>query len=61
MANALLPMAQGEPETPAASEREPLSTTLPAFAFAIGALVLGVYIPGPINDLVDAAARQIGG
>ncbi|HUJ25748.1 MAG TPA: proton-conducting transporter membrane subunit, partial [Myxococcales bacterium] len=59
MCAAVLPMAQGE--QPAAPAREALSTTLPPLAFALSVLVLGVWIPRPIAQVIDAAARQMGG
>ena len=61
MCAAVLPMAQGEGRAGEPSIREPLSTTLPPAIFALGALLLGVYVPPPIARAIEAAALQLGG
>ena len=58
MCAAVLPMAQGESATQPASE--PWTTTLPPAIFAAAALVLGVYIPAPIAQVIKAATLQLG-
>jgi hydrogenase-4 component F len=61
MAAAILPMAQGGAAPGTVRSREPWSATLPSACFALGALILGVYVPRPLLSLIGAAARQIGG
>ena len=58
MCAAVLPMAQGESATQPASE--PWTTTLPPAIFAAAALVLGVYIPAPIAQVIRTATLQLG-
>lgn len=59
MCAAVLPMAQGESDAQPA--REPWTTTLPPAAFALSVLVLGVWIPQPIAQAIQAATLQLGG
>ena len=60
MAAAFLPMAQGEAPAGTVPIREPWSATLPSACFAIGALVLGVYVPKPLLSLIHVVAQQMG-
>jgi hydrogenase-4 component F len=60
MAAAFLPMAQGEAPANTVPIREPWSATLPSACFAVGALVLGVYVPRPLLSLIHVVAQQMG-
>lgn len=60
MAAAFLPMAQGEAPAGTVPIHEPWSATLPSACFAVGALVLGVYVPKPLLSLIHLVAQQMG-
>jgi hydrogenase-4 component F len=61
MCAAVLPMAQGAGDGQKGAIREPASTLWPPFAFAAAALALGVYVPRPLAQAIESAARQLGG
>lgn len=67
MARLVLPMVFGGPEDPAAAsgdlppQRDALWYAVPAMALLSAALLLGLYIPPPVWNLVSEAALQIGG
>ncbi|NLF31604.1 MAG: NADH dehydrogenase FAD-containing subunit [Planctomycetes bacterium] len=57
MARLVLPMAFGEAPQPSQPAREPAWAVAPPLVLGAGALVLGLYVPGPLwNALADAAA-----
>lgn len=59
---AALRMAQGEPGAAVGTERaEPLSATLPPLALLLVALLLGLFQPGPLAEVLVSAARITGG
>ncbi len=62
MARTMLAMAQGAPrsEVEASSRREPLLAVLPPAALALAALVLGLYVPGPLQSVLRQAAGILG-
>ncbi len=60
MSAIVLRMALGKPEQEA-SVREPVTSILPPAVFAVLALVLGVYLPGPIAERLHGAAQLLGG
>ncbi len=59
MATAALRMAQGEAIRE--PQREPLIAILPPALLGAGVLLLGLYIPPAINDLLHETARALGG
>jgi hydrogenase-4 component F len=63
MANLVLPMAQGRsPDSQArAPRREALWATLPPAALAAVVLLLGVYVPAPLNAVLHDVAKTLGG
>lgn len=58
-------MLFGKPETPAAAltipRALPLTCKWVVVAALVPVLVLGLYIPGPLRDLLQLAAQQLGG
>jgi hydrogenase-4 component F len=63
MSSIVLRMAQGQPDEDElrATAPERWSAVLPPALLAAGVLVLGVWIPGPLDRLLHAAAALIGG
>lgn len=67
MATIVLNMAQGEPAPsadparPLHRPRESLSMIVPPLLLGLMALTLGLYIPSPVSELLQAAARALGG
>jgi hydrogenase-4 component F len=63
MANLFLPMAQGRPDAcgERVGDREPFWATVPPASLAVLVLVLGVYVPPELSDLLHEAARSLGG
>jgi len=59
MAGIVLRMALGKSEVNRV--REPLTAVLPPLVFAVLALLLGVYLPGPLADRLHEAAQLLGG
>jgi len=59
MAGIVLRMALGKSEVNRV--REPLTAVLPPMVFAVLALLLGVYLPGPLADRLHEAAQLLGG
>jgi hydrogenase-4 component F len=54
-------MVFGRPATPHLAESLPISSRLAVMAAAAPVILLGVYIPVPVHDLLQLAARQLGG
>jgi hydrogenase-4 component F len=54
-------MLFGRPETPYLAESLPASCRIAVVAAALPVILLGVYIPVPLHDLLQLAARQLGG
>ena len=62
MAPIFLRMAQGEPwETPVKRRKEAVLSVAPPIALALGALLLGVYIPSGVETALQDAAALLGG
>jgi len=59
MTGIVLRMALGKSEVNRV--REPLTAVLPPMVFAVLALLLGVYLPGPLADRLHEAAQLLGG
>ena len=59
MSGIVLRMALGKSEVNRV--REPLTAVLPPLVFAVLALLLGVYLPGPLADRLHDAAQLLGG
>ena len=59
MAGIVLRMALGKSEVNRV--REPLTAVLPPMVFAVLALLLGVYLPGPLADRLHEATQLLGG
>jgi len=59
MAGIVLRMTLGKSEINRV--REPLTAVLPPLVFAALALLLGVYLPGPLADRLQEAAQLLGG
>ncbi len=58
----VLRMAQGErPDTTPAAVREPLWSVASPAALGLAALALGLWLPKPLEALLQAAARTLGG
>lgn len=59
----VMPMVQGPAELPGsvAPRREPAWAALPPTVLLIAVLLLGVYLPGPVNALLREAAAALGG
>ncbi|MEQ1567778.1 MAG: proton-conducting transporter membrane subunit [Myxococcota bacterium] len=57
----LFPMIWGEPDPEARYAREKLNVAVPKLMF-LGALVLlGLYVPAPVNDVLRSVASALGG
>jgi hypothetical protein len=54
-------MAFGRPTTHYVAESLPVSCRLAVVVAALPVILLGVYIPVPVHDLPQLAARQLGG
>jgi hydrogenase-4 component F len=54
-------MSFGKPAAPNSVQSLPASCRIAVLAAAVPVLLLGVYIPAPINSLLQMAARQLGG
>ncbi len=54
-------MTLGKPEVAHPIETLPPSCRIAVVVAAIPVVLLGVYIPAPVNDLLQLAARQLGG
>ena len=63
MAGTFLKMSQGMPEgvAQAPARRESLAMTLPPLALSAAVLLLGVYVPLPLQAVLRQAAAQLGG
>jgi hydrogenase-4 component F len=61
MATSFLHMAQGAPPKPIIRTGESLLSILPPAVFAAVVLVLGIYIPPPLLDLLRRLAHSLGG
>jgi hydrogenase-4 component F len=60
MSRVVLRMAQGPPPAGMEVGREPALTVVPAAALGAAVLVLGLWVPSALRDLVAAAARLSG-
>jgi hydrogenase-4 component F len=60
MSSIVLRMALGKSEEEAVV-REPLTSIVPPAVFAVLAVILGVYLPGPIAERLHGAAQLLGG
>jgi hydrogenase-4 component F len=54
-------MAFGEPSVSQLHLRLPASCRIAVIAAALPVVLLGLYVPAPVNDLLQLAARQLGG
>jgi hydrogenase-4 component F len=54
-------MLFGRPATPYLVESLPASCRIAVVAAALPVILLGVYVPVPVHDLLQLAARQLGG
>lgn len=61
MAASFIRMAQGAPPKPIIRTGESLLSVLPPALFAVVILVLGIYIPPPLLDLMRRLAQSLGG
>ena len=63
MSSIVLRMAQGQPgeDELRATPPEPWSATVPPLLLAAGVLLLGLWIPAPLDRLLHAAAVSLGG
>ena len=63
MASAMLHMAQGRVSTPmeGRSKRESLLAVAPPALLGLAALLLGLYLPAPLEDVLRESARMFGG
>jgi hypothetical protein len=51
----------GRPATQYVVESPPVTCRLAVVGAALPVILLGVYIPAPLHDLLQLAARQLGG
>jgi hydrogenase-4 component F len=61
MATVALSVLQGGTSPACAVGREPLALVVPPALLSVGVLTLGLWIPGPVEDLLQGAARILGG
>lgn len=61
MGSTVLSVVQGTPPAPQPPQRETLLTVAPAIVFLIIVLVLGVYLPAPLEAVLRAAQLELGG
>jgi hydrogenase-4 component F len=63
MGTTVLPVVQGDPgpDTRLTEHRDGPLTIWPPFLLLIASLVMGVFMPAPIRDLVREAADYVGG
>jgi formate hydrogenlyase subunit 3/multisubunit Na+/H+ antiporter MnhD subunit len=63
MMTVMLRMSQGKPqgESAAPLSPEPLWSTAPPAVLAVLVLALGLYLPGPLSEVLHPAARILGG
>lgn len=61
MAKMILDVAYGTPAEPAEPARERVSLIAAPVALAAIVLMLGLYLPGPLRDVLGQAARALGG
>ena len=57
----LFPMIWGQPSGRPASPPQRLSSALPKLVFAAALVGLGVYIPPPVNALLERVAQAVEG
>lgn len=57
----IFPMLWGQPEQHRPPVREPWVTALPKLGFVLALVLLGVYVPAPVNELLIRVAQSIGG
>ena len=61
MGRSIFPMLWGQPEQHREPVREPWVTALPKLGFVLALVLLGVYTPEPVNQLMLQVAQSIGG
>jgi len=61
MGRSIFPMLWGQPEQHREPVREPWVTALPKLGFVLALVLLGVYTPEPVNQLMLQVAHSIGG
>jgi len=61
MANVLLPMLQGEAPADSPPSHEPILSLVTPLVLCIAVLILGVYIPQPLSDVLHQTAELFGG
>jgi len=54
-------MAFGTPTGPVLRLSLPASCRIAVLGAAVPVVLLGIYIPAPVNELLQLAARQLGG
>jgi hypothetical protein len=54
-------MVFGIPAVPHSAEKLPASCRLAVLLAAAPVVLLGVYVPAPLHDLLQLAAQQLGG
>jgi hydrogenase-4 component F len=61
MATVILEVAYGEPDPAVPKERESGWLVVGPLALAVGVLLLGLYLPVPLRDVLAQAATSLGG
>ena len=61
MAGVVLNMVQGSPPETEKRRAEPVLSVAPAIVLGFALLLLGLYIPTPLRDVLNGAARALGG
>jgi hydrogenase-4 component F len=61
MARVFLPMLQGAPTEEAFDDPEPVLSIMPPLTLVLLVLVMGVYIPPPISEILTLTAQTLGG
>ncbi len=61
MASIVLGIVQGEPPAGVARGREPRSSFLPPLLLAAAVVLLGLWLPSPVEEVLAEAARLVGG
>ena len=62
MGATVVTIVQGKPpdDLPETGFRDTVATVLPPALLLVAVLVLGLYVPGPLDDLIHDAARLLG-
>ena len=61
MAGVVLRMSYGAPTLPQTPHKEPLLAVLPPIVLGLGVLVLGVYVPDALQNVLSGIALKLGG